>query len=69
MRVVAPCQNCTDRYVGCHSQCSRFLEYQELHKEDKKLRYEAHKVEDEIRNAASAGIQRMKSRRASNRFH
>lgn len=23
----APCMNCTERYMGCHSKCERYTEY------------------------------------------
>lgn len=25
--MVAPCKNCKDRYVGCHSKCEKYKEY------------------------------------------
>lgn len=27
---IAPCKNCTLRYVGCHANCSEYLEWAEL---------------------------------------
>lgn len=27
---IAPCKNCTQRYVGCHANCSEYLEWAEL---------------------------------------
>lgn len=34
--VPSPCKNCTDRIVGCHSNCSKHDEYKE--EVDKKLK-------------------------------
>lgn len=28
-KVVAPCKDCTDRCVNCHSKCSKYAEYKE----------------------------------------
>lgn len=28
-RLIAPCKNCTDRVVGCHSVCNEYLEYEQ----------------------------------------
>ena len=27
---IAPCKNCTLRYVGCHANCCEYLEWAEL---------------------------------------
>ncbi len=27
---MGPCKDCTDRAVGCHAKCSRYLEWREL---------------------------------------
>lgn len=27
---IAPCKNCTLRYVGCHANCTEYLEWAEL---------------------------------------
>ena len=27
---IAPCKDCTDRFVGCHANCSEYLEWAEL---------------------------------------
>lgn len=26
--MIAPCKNCTDRVVGCHSTCEKYLAFQ-----------------------------------------
>lgn len=26
-RLIAPCYNCTDREMGCHSKCEKYKEY------------------------------------------
>ena len=31
--VVAPCKDCQERKIGCHSDCEKYLEYLKLHKE------------------------------------
>lgn len=28
-----PCYNCPDRFVGCHSTCSKYIEYDKNRKE------------------------------------
>lgn len=30
VNIDAPCKNCKDRYVGCHSNCIRYIDYQQL---------------------------------------
>lgn len=29
----APCKDCEERHLGCHSECKRYLEYLNEHKE------------------------------------
>ena len=35
-----PCKNCKDRYVGCHSKCLRYIDYQQLSLAKRKEEYE-----------------------------
>lgn len=28
--LLAPCKNCPDRYVGCHSQCESYKKFRKL---------------------------------------
>lgn len=34
----APCKDCADRKVGCHSVCSRYLAWREEHEAEKRER-------------------------------
>lgn len=29
---IAPCKGCQDRYLGCHSECEKYKEYEEYKK-------------------------------------
>lgn len=40
IKPIAPCQNCTNRHVGCHSKCEIFKEHTE---EKTKYQNEYHK--------------------------
>ena len=31
----SPCHECDSRYIGCHSKCTDYIEFQAVHKEDK----------------------------------
>lgn len=33
---IAPCMNCSDRFVGCHSKCERYKAYRKMIDERKK---------------------------------
>ena len=38
-----PCRHCTDRQVGCHAVCERYLNWEQEHKADKeRIRSEKH---------------------------
>lgn len=34
----APCKDCTDRQLGCHSVCEKYKEYAKQNEERRKLR-------------------------------
>lgn len=34
----SPCKHCKERYFGCHSECERYKEYDELNKKIRELR-------------------------------
>ena len=36
----SPCLMCKDRYVGCHSKCEKYLDYQAKGKEERKAKRE-----------------------------
>ena len=35
--IPSPCKDCKDRYVGCHGECSKYLEFRELVDEHNKV--------------------------------
>lgn len=35
----SPCKNCTDRKMGCHSECSKYNKYLEIHNQEKQEIY------------------------------
>ena len=36
MRTISPCKDCTDRYVGCHADCEKYLAWKAEWNEYKK---------------------------------
>ena len=45
---IAPCKDCKDRHVGCHSKCDKYLEYKkELQKAKHREKIDK-KIEDDI---------------------
>ena len=45
---IAPCKDCKDRHVGCHSKCEKYLEYKkELQKAKHREKIDK-KIEDDI---------------------
>ena len=33
MKPEAPCKNCTDRHLGCHSECEEYIAYKQAARE------------------------------------
>lgn len=46
---IAPCKNCTLRYVGCHANCSEYLEWAELARSVR----EAQRHDEHMRNVVN----------------
>ena len=45
---IAPCKDCKDRHIGCHSKCEKYLEYKkELQKAKHREKIDK-KIEDDI---------------------
>lgn len=36
MRKDTPCRECTERYVGCHAKCEKYINWSTEHIEEKK---------------------------------
>ena len=55
----APCKNCPDREIGCHSRCNKYLEFRKKRDEalDKKRK------EADVAGAVADGFYRMTKKR------
>lgn len=60
--VVAPCKDCPERYVGCHSSCARYGEYLRQHNAEKKRMYAEDVTTGQI-NELNWGSSRKKEKR------
>ena len=60
---IAPCKDCTKRYLGCHDRCK---DYQEFHKEQMELREIRRRRKDQFYGSLS--INRKKKRRNKNGY-
>lgn len=45
---IAPCKDCKDRHVGCHSKCEKYLEYKKELQKAKHQEKINKKIEDDI---------------------
>jgi hypothetical protein len=39
-----PCKDCPDRYVGCHSKCSKYIEWKAQEQQRKVATYEMYRT-------------------------
>ena len=46
MLMIAPCKDCSDRFVGCHSVCPRYAEFREECEARRKKRAERYPIKD-----------------------
>ena len=60
-----PCQDCQDRYVGCHSTCERHVDWQRRKNEEKQKLNDSREADDLIyaytKESRQRGIQRLKN--------
>lgn len=47
MRVQSPCKDCSNRELGCHSTCKRYIQFQENTQAETKARRDFLKVHNE----------------------
>ena len=45
---IAPCKDCKDRHIGCHSKCEKYLEYKKEVQKAKHREKIDKKIEDDI---------------------
>lgn len=64
---ITPCKDCTDRYIGCHSECMRWHQWKTADTERKNLIDRAKKTDNDFRSARYAKSVRYQ-RRICNRI-
>lgn len=55
----SPCKYCRDRYVGCHSQCIKYIDFQQMNEVIKQKRVEMNGI-NEYERARSRKIYKWK---------
>ena len=44
----APCKDCPDRFVGCHSQCEKYIAFQKYREEYLEYRHKQNHLKDDL---------------------
>lgn len=57
--VSAPCKNCEDRHVGCHSECDRYKKFKEEHESEKAVIREIKDKRNALNDFRSEQIQKV----------
>ena len=68
MRPQAPCKDCENRHMGCHSSCQLYLDYKERNDKRREEDYQRREEGQKVRSVIVEGKARMKKSRATNRF-
>ena len=68
MRPQAPCKDCENRHMGCHSSCQLYFDYKERNDKRREEDYQRREEGQKIRSVIVEGKERMKKSRATNRF-
>lgn len=61
--MICPCKGCTDREIGCHSKCSKYIEWKTELDRRKNMITEAKIFEYEVGEVKIAGLKRMQKGR------
>ena len=61
--MICPCKGCTDRKIGCHAECSKYIEWKAEWDRRKNMIDNAKAFEREIGEIKVAGMKRMQKRR------
>ena len=57
--MICPCKGCTDREIGCHAKCSKYIEWKTEWDKRKNMITEAKIFEYEVGEIKVAGLKRM----------
>lgn len=68
MRPQAPCKDCENRHMGCHSSCQLYLDYKKRNDKHREEDYQRREEGQKVRSVIVEGKERMKKSRATNRF-
>lgn len=61
--MTCPCKGCTDREIGCHAKCSKYIEWKTEWDRRKNMITEAKTFEYEVGAIKVAGLKRMQKGR------
>ena len=61
----APCKNCTDRVVGCHSTCEKYKDWKKKDKERKQKIFESKMKSRYYRSTATTKVHQKKRKQTS----
>ena len=56
----SPCQNCPDRYIGCHDHCGAYLSFHEQRKAQNEERHKQNEAFGYAREAERKKLSRQK---------
>lgn len=59
----APCKDCPDRQVGCHSTCEKYIEFKKEADEQRLKRIEQGNINQYMREASERRYKHLKNRK------
>ena len=63
--VIAPCKDCRDRVLGCHSHCEKYMTYKKKHDEEMTAFHKEKEIDASIHYERDKRIRRAMKRRGS----
>ncbi len=59
----APCKDCKNRSIGCHTTCKQYLDFKEQHKREMKAFYDSNAIDCALRDLRLNRCERLKDKR------
>ena len=63
MKLKSPCLECPDRYIGCHSECLKYIDYEQANACMREVRYQQHVKINLVRSFKRDGCEKARRHR------
>ena len=66
--VTAPCKDCADRKMGCHSICEKYKEFKKISEEEKRIIDKKRREYNDVLGFGVKSSERMRKKKTGKRY-